>query len=266
MENNQEILYTKENGVAVITMNRPEKRNALSPGLFSGIFSSVEDAANDEDIKVIIITGKGEAFCSGADVKAMAAGELQRRPEKPPEQPQPVRRAPFAMQFRECPKPIIAAMNGVAVGVGLDLALSCDIRIASDKARFTVGYVRRGMVPAAGSAWYLPRLMSLDKALKIIWTSEMIDAQEAAELGLVTMVVPHDELEDAALELAEQIAKAPVLAVKAAKQAVYESLTLDLEDSLDLTMRIREGLLDTRDYHESATAFVEKREPTFKGE
>jgi enoyl-CoA hydratase/carnithine racemase len=263
---NHEILYVKENGIALITMNRPEKRNALSPGLFQGIFNSVEDAAKDDEMKVIIITGKGEAFCSGADVKSMAAGELQRKPETPPEQPEPVRRAPFALQFRECPKPIIAALNGVAVGVGLDLALSCDIRIASDKARMTVGYVRRGMVPAAGSAWYLPRLLGMDRALKVIWTSEMIDAMEAEKLGLVTMVVPHDELESAALELAEEIAKAPTLAVQAAKRAVYESMDTDLAKSLDLTMKIRQGLLGTHDFHESATAFVEKRAPTFKGE
>jgi 2-(1,2-epoxy-1,2-dihydrophenyl)acetyl-CoA isomerase len=262
---NQELLYRKENGIAIITMNRPEKRNAMSQGIFQGIATSVEDAAKDEEIKVIILTGTGDAFCAGADVKAMAAGELQRR-EPPPDQPQPVPRAPFTMQFRECPKPIIAAMNGFAVGVGLDLALACDIRIASDKARFTVGYVRRGMVPAAGSAWYMPRLMGMDRALKVILTSEMIDAEEAEKLGLVTMVVPHDELESASIEIAEQIAKAPMLAVQAAKRAVYESLELDLAKSLELTMTIRQGLLGTSDFHESATAFVEKREPTFKGE
>jgi 2-(1,2-epoxy-1,2-dihydrophenyl)acetyl-CoA isomerase len=226
----------------------------------------VDDAASYNDISVIIITGTGEAFCSGADVKSMAAGDLQKRPERPPEQTENVRRAPFAQQFRECPKPIIAAMNGVAVGVGLDLALSCDIRVASDKARFTVGYVRRGMVPAAGSAWFLPRLLGMDRALKVILTSEMISAEEAEKLGLVTMVVPHDELETAALDLAEQIAKAPTLAVQAAKKAVYESLDLSLEKSLELTMTIRQGLLGTQDFKESATAFVEKREPTFKGE
>ncbi len=266
MDDKPELLYKKENGVAIITMNRPEKRNALSPGLFQGIYNSVEDAAADEDIKVIIITGTGEAFCSGADVKAMAAGDLQRRSERPPEQSENTRRAPFAQQFMACPKPIIAAMNGVAVGVGLDLALSCDIRIASEKARFTVGYVRRGMVPAAGSAWFLPRLLGIDKALKVIWTSEMISAKEAEQLGLVTMVVPHDELENEALDLAEQIAKSPTLAVQAAKRAVYESLNLNLDKSLELTMKIRQGLLGTQDFKESATAFVEKREPTFKGE
>jgi len=260
---NQELLYRKENGIAIITMNRPEKRNAMSPAIFQGIATSMEDAVKDEEIRVIILTGTGDAFCAGADVKSMAAGELERR-EPPPEQP--ASRAPFTMQFRQCPKPIIAAMNGVAVGVGLDLALACDIRIASDKARFTVGYVRRGMVPAAGSAWYLPRLMGIDQSLKVILTSEMLSAEEAEKLGMVTMVVPHDELESASLEIAEQIAKAPTLAVQAAKRAVYESLELDLEKSLNLTMKLRQGLLRTDDYHESATAFVEKREPTFKGE
>lgn len=261
----QDVIYTKKEGIATIVLNRPDKMNALSPGLFEGIFKSVEDAAGDGEIKVIIITGTGDSFCSGADVKAMAEGALQQRPERP-ENVARVRRAPFAIQFQECPKPIIAAMNGVAVGVGLDLALSCDIRIASDKARFTVGYVRRGMVPAAGSAYVLPRLLGIDKALKVIWTSEMIDATEAERLGLVTMVVPHDELENATLELAEKIAKNPTLAVQSAKRAVYEGLSTDLETSLEFTMNIRQGLLGTKDFKESASAFIEKREPTFKGE
>jgi 2-(1,2-epoxy-1,2-dihydrophenyl)acetyl-CoA isomerase len=259
------VIYTKRAGIAIITLNRPDKMNALSPGLFEGIFRSIDDAAKDDEIKVIVITGTGDAFCAGADVKAMAQGALQPRPERP-ENINRARRAPFTMQFQECPKPIIAALNGVAVGVGLDLALSCDIRIASDKARFTVGYVRRGMVPAAGSAYFLPRLLGIDKALKVILTSEMIDAKEAERLGLVTMVVPHDELESASLELAEKIAKNPTLAVQAAKRAVYKGLSTDLETSLELTMNIRQGLLGTEDFKESATAFVEKREPTFKGE
>jgi len=263
---NQDYLYEKENGIAIITLNRPDKKNALTPSIFQGIFTSVDEAAQDDNIRVIIITGTGDAFCSGADVKAMAAGELHRETEKRPKDEKAGKHAPFAVQFRNCPKPIIAALNGVAVGVGLDLALSCDMRIASEKARATVGYVRRGMVPAAGSAWYLPRLLGLDKALKIILTSEMMDAQEMEKLGLVTMVVPDGELMDTAIDLAEQIVKAPMLAVQAAKQAVYESMNLDLAESLDLTMGIRQKLLTTNDYHESATAFVEKREPTFKGE
>jgi len=262
MMDEQDMLYKKEHGIATITMNRPDRKNALSPALFQGIFNAIDDAAGDDEVRVIIITGTGDSFCSGADVKAMARGELQRRPERP-ENVERARRAPFAMQFQECPKPIIAALNGVAVGVGLDLALSCDIRIASDKARFTVGYVRRGMVPAAGSAYWLPRLLGVDKALKLILTSEMIDAEEAERIGLVTMVVPRNELESAALELAEAIAKNPVLAVQAAKRAVYEGLKQDLETSLEYTMNIRQKLLGTEDYNESANAFVEKREPSF---
>jgi len=261
----QDMLYKKEEGIAVITMNRPDKRNALSPALFEGIFRAIDDAAGDDEVKVIVITGTGEAFCSGADVKAMAEGALTREPPKTENAPR-IRRAPFAMQFQECPKPIIAAMNGVAVGVGLDLALSCDIRIASDRARFTVGYVRRGMVPAAGSAYFLPRLLGIDKALKVIWTSEMIDAAEAERLGLVTMVVPHEELESATMELAEKIVKNPTLAVQSSKRAVYEGLSTNLETSLEFTMNVRQGLLRTEDFKESATAFVEKREPTFRGE
>ena len=261
----QDIIYTKKEGIATITLNRPDGMNALSPGLFEGIYKAVEDATKDDEIRVLIITGTGQAFCSGADVRALAENAI--RPATVERESAPRRRhVPFAIQLQKCEKPVIAAINGVAIGVGLDLALACDIRIASDKARLTVGYVRRGMLPAGGSTYFLPRLVGTDKACELIWTGDMIDAKEAEHIGLVTMVVPHDELESATKELAEKIAKGPPLAIQSAKRAIYEGLKTDLETNLKYTTAIRQELLKTQDHKEGTTAFVEKREPVFKGE
>ena len=261
----QDMIYTKKEGIATIILNRPDKMNALSRGLFEGIYNAVEDATKDNEVRVLVITGTGQAFCSGADVKALAENASRPATEEK-ERPRGMRHVPFAIQLQQCDKPVIAAINGAAVGIGLDLALACDIRIASDKARLTVGYIRRGMLPAGGATYFLPRLVGMDKACQFIWTGDMIDAKEAERIGLVTMVVPHDELESATRELAEKIAKGPPQAIQSAKRAIYEGLKTDLETNLEYTMAVRQELLKTGDHKEGTTAFVEKREPVFKGE
>lgn len=263
----QEVLYTKEAGVATITLNRPDKMNALTPGMFEGIYHWVEESAIDDEVKVIVITGTGRAFSAGADVAAMARMASQPQPP-PPRQPEPPRqpRVHLALLVQNCGKPVIAALNGVAVGVGLDLALACDIRIASDQAQLCEGYIRRGMLPAAGSAYFLPKLVGLDHALLISWTADMIDAKEAERIGLVTMVVPHEELASATRELAEKLAQGPTIAVQKTKRAIYDSLAMDLKTSLDYTAAVRRDLLKSQDFKEGTTSFVEKRAPVFKGE
>lgn len=261
----QDTIYTKDRGIATLTLNRSDRMNALSLAMFEGIYKAVEDVTKDNEVKVLVITGTGESFCSGADVKALA--ESASRPATAErERPTRMRHVPFAVQLQKCPKPVIAAINGVAVGVGLDLALACDIRIASDRARLTVGYIRRGMIPAGGATFFLPRLVGIDKACQLIWTGDMIDAKEAERIGLVTMVVPHGELESTTRELAEKIAKGPPLAIQSAKHAIYEGLRTDLETNLKYTMAVRQELLKSEDHKEGTTAFVEKREPVFRGE
>jgi enoyl-CoA hydratase/carnithine racemase len=262
----QDAIYTRSEGIATLTLNRPDKKNALTPAMFEGIYRAVEDVTKDDEVKVLVITGTGESFCSGADVKAMAENaSKQVTTEERERQPRP-RRVMFSVLLQKCPKPVIAAVNGVAVGVGLDLALACDIRIASDKARLTVGYIRRGMIPAGGATYFLPRLVGIDKACQLIWTSDMIDAKEAERIGMVTMVVPHDELESATRELAEKIAKGPPQAIQVSKRAIYEGLVTDLETNVEFTMNVRQELLKSEDFKEGTTAFVEKREPLFKKE
>ena len=260
----QDIIYTKEEGVATITLNRPDRRNAFSPEMSESISMAVQDAAKNNGVRVLVITGTGQAFCAGADVKAMAENASQPGGE---EKGRDFERGHISLPFllHKFEKPVIAAINGVAVGGGLDLALACDIRIASDKARFAEVFIRRGLIPAMGGIFFLPRLVGIDRACQLIWTGDMIDAKEAERIGLVTMVVAHEELEIATKDLAEKLAKGPPLAIQKAKRAIYEGLGMDLQSSLDYVASVVKELRKTEDHREGAIAFVEKREPVFKG-
>jgi len=261
----QDIIYTEENGIATMTLNRPDKMNAFSLGMQDSMYRVVENASQDRTVRVLIITGAGRAFCSGADVKSLAEGS-----NRPPNQQRPgegvSERVNLHVLMQECQKPIIAAVNGVAVGAGLDLAMACDIRIASGKARFAELYIRRGMLPAAGGTYFLPRLVGIDKACQLIWTGDMIDAQEAERIGLVTMVVPHEELEIATRELAEKLAKAAPLVIQRSKRAIYAGLDMDLESSMKYIQPLMREIQQSEDHKEGTRAFLEKREPVFRGE
>ncbi len=260
-----DILYTKEGHIATITLNRPDKMNSFSAKMSDSIYRAISDAAADKKIRVIILTAKGRAFCAGADVKQMAQ-RLDEPGGAERDMVQTDSRTSLYVLMQQCNKPIIAAVNGVAVGGGLDLALACDIRIASDQARFAEVFVRRGMIPASGGTYFLPRLVGIDRALLMAWTGDMLDAKEAEQIGLVTMVVPHAELEMAAMDLAEKLAKGPPLAIQRAKRAIYDGLTMDLETNLKMIAPIVKELNLTEDHKEGARAFVEKREPVFRGE
>lgn len=260
----QDIIYTKEEGIATITLNRPDTRNAHGPEMTESIVRALEDAAKDSKVRVMVVTGTGRSFCSGADVKAMAKEARRPRGEEKKKEPE-ARPASIPLLLQRFDKPVIAAINGIAVGGGLDIACACDIRIASDKARFAELYVRRGIMPAAGGTYFLPRLVGIDRACLLSWTGDMIDAKEAERIGLVTMVVPHEELESATRELAEKLAKGPPLAIQKAKRAIYDGLGMDLETTLEYIRPIVKELQETEDHKEGARAFVEKREPVFKG-
>lgn len=261
----QDIIYTSENGIATMTMNRPDKMNAFSPGMQDSMYRVVENTSQDKTVRVLIITGAGRAFCSGADVRSLAEGS-----DRPSNQERPREavsgRVHLHVLMQQCEKPIIAAINGVAVGAGLDLAMACDIRIASDKARFAELYIRRGMLPAAGGTYFLPRLVGIDRACQLIWTGDMIDAKEAERIGLVTTVVPHDELEMATRELAEKLAKAAPLAIQRAKRSIYQGLDMDLESTMKYVQPLIRELQQSEDNKEGVRAFLEKREPVFRGE
>jgi enoyl-CoA hydratase/carnithine racemase len=259
----KDILYTRENGVATITLNRPDKRNSFSPDMVTSILQAGTEAAADKEVKVLLVTGAGPAFCAGGDVKAMADFA---NPQRDPNARDAVAEgSPLYRLLHHFPKPTVAAINGVCVGGGFELALACDIRIASDKARFSEAFIRRGMIPMGSGTFMLPRLIGIDKAFLLILTGDMIDAREAERIGLVTRVVPHDELQATVTELTEKLSKAAPLAVRAVKQAIYRGLDSSLDEALDWVVDQNKELAKTGDHEEGSRAFVEKREPFFKG-
>lgn len=262
----EDIIFNKDSGVATIRFNRPQAMNAFSPRMMDEIFGAIEEVKNDPEDRVLVLASTGRAFSTGADVKAMAersggrTGDQKRRVLEGNNGPN------LALTIRNLDKPVIASINGFAVGGGLDLALACDIRIASDQAKFAEVFIRRGLIPALGGTYFLPRLVGLDRACELIWTGEMVEAEEALKLGMVTKVVPHEELDDATYDLALKLAKGPPLAIQAAKRAIYDGLTMDLEETLRYVFQIDARLSKTDDHKEGARAFVEKREPHFTGQ
>jgi len=266
----QVALLEKQDGLGIITLNRPEVFNALDAELLTLLPKLLDETDKDKAVRAVIITGAGDGFCSGADMKKLLAKQL----EKPPVMETMFGDAlrgesavlAMAVQIRNMGKPVIAAINGVAVGGGFCLALMCDIRIASEKARFGMAFVQRGLVPDAGGTYYLPRLVGWGHACELILTGDMIDAKEAERIGVVNRVVPHQELMKATKELAAKMASNPPLAVKAAKQALYHGLIeTDLPTHLNYEVFLNAILTQTEDYEEGVKSFLEKRKPSFKG-
>jgi len=267
---NKVVLLEKQDGLAIITLNRPEVYNALNAELIEQLPKLIDEADRDEATRVVIITGVGNGFCSGADVRQLLAKQLENPPLMETVYGEVLRgkSSPMSMavQMRNMGKPVIAAINGVAAGAGLSIALACDIRIASDKARFSMAFVRRGIIPDTGGTYYLPRLVGTARACELILTGDMIGAEEAERIGMVNRVVPHQELMKATKELGMKLVNNPPLAIKAAKQAIYHGLVAaDLETHLNYELFTNGILTQTEDYEEGVKSFLEKREPSFKG-
>jgi len=258
----KEIIYTKQDGVGIITLNRPEVLNAFSPTMLDEWAAAVEDVKYDDGVRVLVVTGAGRGFSSGADVKAMAlAAKLS--PAKGKYQTQIYQKLPRAVEGLN--KPYIAAVNGAAVGGGFDSASMADIRIASDKARFAINHLRIARLSADGGLFFLTRILGVSKTLELVLTYEFFDAQEALRIGYVNRVVPHDELMSATMEFAARMAQGPPVAMQLSKHLIYRcpesTLARHLED-VDTAMVINEG---TEDYDEGPRALREKRAPRFKG-
>jgi len=256
----EHLIYAKEDGIATLTLNRPQKLNAFTPGMYQGMYDIIKEVEGDEEVRVFVITGTGRAFCVGADVKSLEQGFASQTAIKVDAGSELL---PIPLQ--RMAKPVIAAINGITAGGGLDFACACDIRIASERATFSSLFVRRGLLPTLGGTYFLPRLIGVDKACELIWTGDLIDAREAERIGLVTRVVPHEELEAATEELAVKLAKGPPLAIARSKQVIYKGLNMELKSALDDIMREWAALVQTEDHQEALRAFLEKREPVFKG-
>lgn len=259
------ILLEKEENVSTITLNRPDRLNAHTDEMGLEIAEALRVADTDKETRVLVITGAGRAFCAGADVKAFAeAAEARKRGEdRPSVSPSIIGRGPWL--FRNFSKPIIASINGPAMGIGLTMALACDLRIAADMATLGAIFVRMGVMPEFGSTYNLPRLVGIAKACELVFTGKIIEAKEAFEIGLVNQVVPADQLKAATRELAASIAQWPPLAIQTSKRALYQGLDADLSAQLTLETMGLTSLFNTEDHAEAAKAFVEKRKPVFKG-
>jgi enoyl-CoA hydratase/carnithine racemase len=258
------LLYDVKDGIATLTLNRPERLNALGDSLRDDLLDAVTRASADHEVRVMIVTGAGKGFCAGGDVKAMNEAKEDRR-ERPLIEKIAPSRDRTLLAMRDAPQPIIAAVNGAAAGAGMNLALGCDIRIASTAAKFSQAFVRRGLHPDWGGTYFLPRVVGMAKACELIFTGDIIDAAEALRLGLVSQVVAPEALMPTANDLARKIATGPPIAVRLAKRALYHSVDSDLRAALEFETFAQNVCSETEDAREGIRAFVEKRAPVFQG-
>ena len=261
------VVYQQTGGVVTLTLNNPDERNALSTqSQWDEIVEACERVQRDASVRAVVLTGAGTAFCAGGNVKQMkektgiAGGsgydirEGYRRG---------IQRIPLAMWHLDVPT--IAAVNGPAIGAGCDLACMCDIRIASDRAKFAESFVKLGIIPGDGGAWLLPRLIGLSRASELSFTGDTIDAKLAAEWGLVSRVVSPDQLMETARGLAQRIAANPPHAVRLTKRLLRESMHTRLDTLLEMSAAFQSLSHGTADHREAVAAFLEKRPPVFKG-
>jgi enoyl-CoA hydratase len=253
-------LYEKRDGIATITINRPQAMNALNDETVQELLLRLEDAEKDENVRVIVITGAGEkAFCAGLDLKPMRdinvikAVETSKLGQK------------LTLAIEEVGKPVIAAINGYALGGGLELAMACDIRIVSEKARIGQPEVNVGLIPGWGGTQRLPRLVGKGIAKELIFTGKLIDAKTAERIGLVNVVVPSDELMSTVEELTKVIMSKPPIAIRLAKELINSSIETDQGTGLVHEAEAFGILSSTEDYREGVSAFIEKRKPEYKG-
>jgi 2-(1,2-epoxy-1,2-dihydrophenyl)acetyl-CoA isomerase len=257
------ILVTSAGGVRTITLNRPERLNAIDPELADALPRAVDDASRADDVRVVVITGAGRGFCSGLDISS---------PPRLPESTRAERLDPLAWVGRwvtalvACEKPVIAAVNGVAAGAGFGLALAADIRLIASSARLTAGYIRRALSPDTGVSYFLPRLVGASRATEILFTGRDVDAAEADRIGLTAAVIPDEAFADQVGAYAARLASGPPIAFALTKRLLAASFDAALTDQLERELAYIKTCFLSRDAAEALRAFSEKRPPTFSGE
>jgi enoyl-CoA hydratase len=252
--------YRVEGKVGVITLNRPERMNVIGNDFLNDLDTVLTDIEMDDDLGALIITGAGKIFAAGADIKEIRSIDGVVSAHK------------FVARVQQCfnrieamGKPVIAAVNGLALGGGCELALVCDIRVAAENATFGLPEIKLGVLPGAGGTQRMPRLVGVGRAKELLYSGESIDAHEAFRIGLVNKVVADDSLMETALEMAGRLAARPPVALRLIKSAVNRGINMDLKSSLEYESRCFEMLFTTRDQKEGMQAFVEKRDPEFEG-
>ena len=259
----QTILFDMDGPIATIRLNRPEKLNAFGGPMRDEILSALETAVAKDEIRVLVITGEGRGFSAGADILELK--QVRQSGDEHTFSGTLGKGHMITRRLRSLPKPVIAAVNGPCAGAGLGLALGCDIRIASDRATFGPTFLLIGLHPDWGASWFLPRLTGTARACELIFTGNMISAQEAEKIGLINRVVEHEQLMPSVYELAKGIAKNSPKVLGLAKESIYESLSSDLESAMIREAEVQAECFRSEDFLEGVTAFVEKRKAEFKG-
>lgn len=263
MENQLETLIVeRKDGVVTVTMNRPSRKNAANGQMWRELLDTFDDVAADRNDRVMVLTGAGDAFCSGADLGD--ARDVAGRPGDP-YLVQMRALGDVALRLHRIPKPTIAKVGGVAAGAGMSMALGCDLVVASESARFSQIFSRRGLSVDFGASWLLPRFVGLHRAKELAFFADILSAQEAAEFGVVNRVVPDDQLDDFVAGWAERLAAGPPLALSLTKSMLNNSAGLSMDQALEEESRSQAVNFGTADTSEAITAFIEKRDPQFKG-
>jgi len=258
-----DLLETSQNGITTLTLNRPERLNALSPAMTAGLKEALERLSTDRECGAIVITGAGRGWCAGGDVKTMESRGADQTFEDRLEGLRRAHRLPLLL--RRMPQVVIAMINGPVAGAGLGLALACDLRIAGKSARFGTAFARIGYSGDYGGSWSLTRLVGTAKARELYFLADVIDADKAGELGMVNRVVGDDELRAETMALARRIADGPLVALGYMKRNLLAAETEDFQTGLDFEAAHQARCAFTEDHKEAVAAFVEKRRPVFKG-
>lgn len=254
-------------GVMTITLNRPERMNALSPELRAGLLEALDLASRDDEVRAVVLTGAGRAFCAGADAVQRHATPDQSRKGDRHQRMDPLNLAgQVVMRMRESDVPLIAAVNGAAAGAGLGLALACDVRFAGASARLGTIFLKRGLATDYGLSYWLPRVVGTAKAFELMYEPDVIDAPRALEAGLVNRVYPDDQLMEESLAFARRIAAGPPLAYTSVRRLLIQSMDTGMRDFLEVEEAYQQRMRMTADSREGFAAFLEKRQAEFRGE
>ena len=254
--------------IAKVTLNRPERLNAINRQMFEELNVALQDVADDSDVRVVVLTGAGRAFCASADIKEESHGTDRLLGDQTPYQTwEFIRNGPqrITLQLHQMEKPTIAMVNGLAIGDGFDWVLACDIRMGCENTRFMNAFVQMGLVPNTGGAWLYPRSMGANKALELLYTGDWLQADEAHRLGVLNRLVPVSQLEEETMTLARRIADRPPIPNRLIKGMVHRGQTQSLEEHLGEAAQLEILTLTSRDHQEALRAFLEKSQPHFEG-